>query len=112
MVSAGLTFIYAPVAELAPTVAFYRDVLGWDEAWREGDDTVAFSIPDSSVQVMVSVSQDPPGAMHRAAHLITFLGGNPGLDVFSPPSEIPGGRVAGVRDDGGNAVYFFDFSEE
>lgn len=112
MVPAGLTFIYAPVAELAPTVAFYRDLLGWEEAWREGDDTVAFQLPDSPVQVMVSLSDDPPGPMYRVDDLAAFLAANPGLDVFSPPAEIPGGTVAGVRDGGGNAVYFFDFSPE
>ncbi|MCW5953041.1 MAG: VOC family protein [Propionibacteriaceae bacterium] len=92
-------------------MAFYRDLLGWEEAWREGGDTVAFHIPDSAVQVMVSVSDDPPGAMYRVGDLVAFLAENPDLDVFSPPTGIPGGQVAGVRDAGGNEVYFFDFTD-
>lgn len=49
--------------------------------------------------------------MCRVDDLISFLEENPGLDIFSSPNEIPGDKVTGVRDDGGNAVYFFDFSE-
>ena len=30
-----LTFLYHPVIDLDQAVTFYRDVLGWDEAWRE-----------------------------------------------------------------------------
>lgn len=107
----GLTFIYAPVAELEPTLRFYRDTLGWDEAWREGDETVAFVIPDSPVQVMVSVDDQhaQAGAMYRVDDLSAFLAEHPELVVTSPPSDIPGGHVAGVDDGGGNTVYFFDF---
>ena len=109
----GLTFIYAPVRELAPTVAFYRDTLGWEEAWREGDDTVAFRVPGSEVQVMVSVENGTggAGAMYRVPDLEAFLAEQPDLTVVSPLADIPGGHVAGVDDGSGNPVYFFDFAE-
>jgi hypothetical protein len=37
---------------------FYRDELGLDEAWREGDGTVAFELPGSSVRLMLDVPPD------------------------------------------------------
>lgn len=56
-----LTFLYHPVIDLEKAVGFYRDVLGWDEAWREGETTAAFAIPDSTVQVMLDVSDSDEG---------------------------------------------------
>jgi catechol 2,3-dioxygenase-like lactoylglutathione lyase family enzyme len=53
-----LTFMSAPSPNLSATVAFYRDTLGWTEAWRESDDKVAFAIPNTAVQLMVSTT-DP-----------------------------------------------------
>ena len=32
------------------------------------------------------------------------------LDVFMPPMDIPGGRMMGFRDPGGNHVYVMDQS--
>ena len=40
-------FLYLPVPELAPALAFYRDKLGWTEGWREGDHTVSLAMPGS-----------------------------------------------------------------
>ncbi|MFT4229113.1 MAG: hypothetical protein QM602_02365 [Microbacterium sp.] len=110
----GLTFIYAPVAALEPTLAFYRDVLGWDEAWREGEEAVAFRVPDSPVQVMVSLDEldEKPGAMYRVDDLVAFLADHPTLVITTPPREIPGGNVVAVDDGGGNTVYFFDFVDD
>jgi hypothetical protein len=44
-----LTFIYQSVKGLPAALAFYRDELGLDEAWREGESTVAFELPGSPV---------------------------------------------------------------
>jgi hypothetical protein len=106
-----LRFIYAPVAELGPALAFYRDTLGLPEAWREGEHTVAFRLPDSDVQIMVNVQTEPPGPMYQVPDLKEFLAGRPELDVRFPPREIPDGYVAGVADPAGNVSYFFDQSE-
>jgi predicted enzyme related to lactoylglutathione lyase len=106
-----LTFIYAPVAELAPSLAFYRDTLGWSEAWREGADTVAFQVPDTpGVQVMVTVRQDdqPPGPMYRVDSVAEFLAATPSLTVTMSPREIPGGVVAAIVDPAGNTLFVFD----
>jgi catechol 2,3-dioxygenase-like lactoylglutathione lyase family enzyme len=54
-----LTFLYHPVKNIEKAVAFYRDILGWDEAWRMGDDTAAMQIPNSPIMVMLAIDQDP-----------------------------------------------------
>jgi predicted enzyme related to lactoylglutathione lyase len=103
-----LTFIYAPAHDLDRTVAFYRDTLGWSEAWREGDDTVAFHIPGSETQVMVSTTRQPVGAMLLVDRVDEFLDRTDGLDVTIEPFEIPDGTVAGFEDPSGNTIYVFD----
>jgi len=40
-----LVFINQPVTDLDQAVTFYRDVLGFEEAWREGEDTVSSTCP-------------------------------------------------------------------
>jgi catechol 2,3-dioxygenase-like lactoylglutathione lyase family enzyme len=40
-----LTFFYLPVADLKEALALYRDTLGWQEAWREGDTTTSLRLP-------------------------------------------------------------------
>lgn len=71
-----LTFLYHPVTDLDVAVSFYREVLGWDEAWREGTSTAAFAIPESSVQVMLDAS-DPdddggPSGFYEVADVDAF----------------------------------------
>lgn len=107
-----LRFIHAPVPEVGPALTFYRDTLGWPEAWREGTGTVAFQLPGTdNVQVMVVVSTpDPPGPMYQVADLREYLASKPELTVQVPIREIPDGYVAGVTDPGGNMVYLFDQS--
>ena len=105
----NLTFVYAPVTDLGPALAFYWDTLGWSEAWREGTDTVAFHIPDSTVQVMVSVDEGASaGPMYLVPDVDGFLGDRPGLRVVMAPRPIPDGQVAGIADPAGNVIYVFD----
>ena len=53
-----LTFLYQPVKDLKESVAFYRDTLGFDESWREGESTAAFKLPGSEVELMLDVPPD------------------------------------------------------
>lgn len=108
-----LRFIYAPAPELKPTLAFHRDTLGWSEAWREGAGTVAFKVPDSTVQVMISVVgapgiDAPPGPMYEVPSLSTYMDQHPELVVVVAEEEIPDGHVLGVADPAGNVLYLFD----
>ena len=104
-----LTFLFAPVRDLAAALPFYRDELGLEEAWREGTRTVAFQLPDSEVQLMVDdENSDPPGPMYLVDDLTAFMAAHPDLPVVAPRYDIPGGSVIGYRDPGGNAFYVFD----
>lgn len=103
-----LTFVYAPVPELAPALAYYRDTLGLDEAWREGDDTVAFVLPDSDVQIMVSVDTDPAGPMYLVDDAAAWVAAHPELTPESEVIDIPDGAVVRYADPAGNAFYVFD----
>ena len=103
-----LQFLYVPVADLDSAVAFYRDELGWTEAWRESDDTVAFALPDSSVQVMVSTAPGSAGPMYEVDDLEAFLAAHPSVRRRGDTSEIPDGRVVELEGPGGNAFHVFD----
>jgi hypothetical protein len=107
-----LRFLYAPVSDLKGTLPFYRDDLGLSEAWREGEETVAFALPDSDVQIMVSVSVDAAGPMYQVDSVDAFLQQHADFPVCLPKREIPDGFVAGVNDPAGNVVYVFDQSTD
>ena len=103
-----LVFNYVPVGDLAAAWAFYRDVLGLEEAWRDGDETIAFHLPGSSVRLMVSTSGKPPGPMYLVPSVQEHLAAYPDLPVGLPVEEIPDGVVVGVLDPAGNMSYLFD----
>ena len=106
-----LTFLYQPVDDLAAAAAFHRDQLGWDEAWRESDDTIAFALPDGETQIMLSTSPMPAGPMYLVDDLTGWIRDHPGVELLVEPYEIPGGKVAGFSGPGGNTFYVFDMPE-
>jgi len=103
-----LTFIYQPVEDLAAAVAFHRDQLGFDEAWREGEEAVAFWLPDRSAQLMLSTTRQPPGPMFLVDSLDEWMRDHPDVVTDVERFEIPGGAVAGFAAPGGNTFYVFD----
>ncbi|GAA1995966.1 VOC family protein [Microbacterium pumilum] len=103
-----LTFLYQPVSDLQTAVEFYRDGLGWDEAWRESDDTVAFWTPDRAAQVMLSYTEQPAGPMYLVDDLGGWIAEHADLEVVIARYEIPGGTVAGFAAPGGSVFYVFD----
>jgi hypothetical protein len=103
-----LTFIYQPVEDLTAAVEFHRDQLGFVEAWREGDDTVAFSLPDGSAQIMLCTNPQPAGPMYLVDDLDAWMGEHTGIVTTVAKFDIPGGAVAGFAAPGGNTFYVFD----
>ena len=103
-----LKYLHVPVADLAATVAFYADVLGLEEAWREGEDTVAFWVPDRSVQLMLVEGGHATGPMYLVDDAAAWAAAHADVPVRVPRYDIPGGSVAGYGDPGGNVFYVYD----
>jgi catechol 2,3-dioxygenase-like lactoylglutathione lyase family enzyme len=103
-----LTFLYQRVADLEAALTFYRDELGWDEAWREGGNTVAFWLPGKVAQLMLSDTDQPAGPMYLVDDVKAWMSEHPRVTVAIPPYEIPGGAVAGFTDAEGSVFYVFD----
>lgn len=104
-------FIYIPTTDLAGTATFYRDVMKLDEAWREGDDTIAFALADSDVQLMVSSAPGEQGPMYLVDSVADWMREHADLEIVVPHEEIPGGAVVGYRDIAGNPFYILDQHE-
>ena len=108
-----LEFSYLPTRDLAASLALYRDTLGFDELWREGDHTVGLAVPGSEVALMIDAAAPDdwgPGPMFGVESVDAFHAQNGNLEVVSPPAEIPGGKLMALRDPGGNPVYVLDQS--
>ena len=109
-----LDFIYLPTNDLPTTLALYRDGLGFDELWREGELTVGLGIPGTETALMVDAAAEAgaaPGPIFGVERVDEWLAERKApLDVFMPPCDIPGGRLMGFRDPGGNHVYVMDQS--
>ena len=101
-----LTFMYAPTTDLASSLAFYRDTLGLEEAWREGEETVVLALPDTEVQLMVSVDDGPGGPIYLVDDVRAFLAEHPGIDA--EPMDIPDGTMASFTDPAGNSISVLD----
>ncbi len=108
-----LTFTYAPVPDLPAALAFYRDALGWEEAWREGDTTVALQLPGTEVQLMIDEVADRarPGPVFLVESVKEFFASNRDRITFgAEPIDIPGGQWMSFDDPAGNPVYVMDQS--
>lgn len=114
-----LEFLYAPTTDLQESLALYRDGLGWEEAWREGESTVSLQMPGTDVQLMLDLVEDPqgpdsrPGPVFVVDSVARFAADRPaGMRVRTEPYQIPGGFMATFEDPAGNPVYVLDQSTE
>jgi catechol 2,3-dioxygenase-like lactoylglutathione lyase family enzyme len=112
-----LEFLYTPTRDLQASLALYRDELGWEEAWREGESTVSLKVPGSDVQLMLDAVEDNAGSAFGPVFVLDdlrrFDAERPRrLRATSEPEEIPGGYLATYQDPSGNTIYVMDQSLE
>lgn len=109
-----LEFLYVPTRDLRAALALYRDGLGWQEAWREGESTVSLTLPGTEVQLMLDAT-DPDaafGPIFVVESVHDFHSGRPSeLRISMEPEAIPGGFLAKFEDQSGNTIYVMDQSE-
>jgi catechol 2,3-dioxygenase-like lactoylglutathione lyase family enzyme len=108
-----LAFSYVPTADMPAALTFYRDTLGFSEAWREGTQTVAFEIPGTDVQLMVDHVADAgrPGPVFLVDSLLDYHRQHADdLTWVEAPAEIPGGYWGVAADPAGNPIYVMDQS--
>jgi catechol 2,3-dioxygenase-like lactoylglutathione lyase family enzyme len=109
-----LTFIHYPVKDLKESLPFYRQ-LGFEEAWREGDHTVALHMPGTDVQLMLEDDELDigPGCVFIVDSVDHFYEQNKAqLDFLKEPMDIPPGRYAIYRDPSGNPFRLIDMSKQ
>ncbi|MBE3590699.1 MAG: VOC family protein [Firmicutes bacterium] len=111
-----LEMFWVRADSLSRTIRFYRDTLGWDEAWREGDLAMAFRMPGSDVQLMVDCDPDEgltPGPFFRVESVDAFYEENRDrLNFVVQPKDIPPGRYAAFTDPTGNTLHIYDVTRE
>ncbi|WP_096189967.1 VOC family protein [Evansella halocellulosilytica] len=108
-----LIFFYMPVDDIAQAKKFYRDTLGLNESWREGDLTVAFKLPESDLELMVDETTDSNGPgpiflVPSVRHIYSTM--NEEIKFSGEPGETPDGLWLSGIDHSGNAIYFTDES--
>jgi hypothetical protein len=110
-----LEFLFAPTSDLNASLALYRDALGCTEIWREGDATVALSLPGTDVQLMLDAHDPdaPIGPLFVVDSVKAFHAARPDvLNVIAEPAEIPGGLLATYREPVGATIYVMDQSTD
>ena len=105
-----LEFVYIPVTDMQAALALYRDVLGFQEGWREGETTMSLKLPGTDVQLMLDVTSEfAPGPVFVVDSVADFQAEHD-LQFTHEPFEIPDGYLAGFSDGQGNVVYVLDQS--
>jgi catechol 2,3-dioxygenase-like lactoylglutathione lyase family enzyme len=108
-----LIFYYVPVSDIKHAKSFYRDTLGLNESWREGDLTIAFKLPDSDIELMVDQTEDANGPgpiflVPSVQEIYTTMQDD--ITFSGEPGETPDGLWLSGVDASGNAIYFTDES--
>ncbi|MBF6592750.1 MAG: VOC family protein [Ktedonobacterales bacterium] len=112
----NLVFIYVPVMDLEASLAFYRETLGWEETWREGESTAAMRLPGSEVELMLDVDVSEArkaGPFLKVESVDAFYREHEGkLAFLFAPKDIPPGRYVAFADPEGNVIRLMDSSKE
>lgn len=110
-----LEFLFMPTNDLTASLALYRDAFGCEEIWREGDMTVALSLPGVDVRLMLDANDPdaPVGPLFVVDSVELFHAARAdGLRVVEEPSQIPGGFMATYQDPSGATIYVMDQSTD
>jgi catechol 2,3-dioxygenase-like lactoylglutathione lyase family enzyme len=102
------SFIILPVHNLKSTLTFYRDQLGLLEAWREGEDTVAFHLPNTDILLLLEAGSSlTAGPGFIIASVDEFYNAHQGeFNFLSAPVDIRPGRLVIAKDPAGNTLQF------
>jgi catechol 2,3-dioxygenase-like lactoylglutathione lyase family enzyme len=111
-----LVFISYPVNKMDEALAFYRDALGMEEAWREGARTVALRT-NSDVQILLEEDEEEhtygPGGVFVVDNVDLFFEENKDkLTFVKEPCDIPPGRYAIFMDATGNPIRIIDLTKQ
>ncbi|RDW22114.1 VOC family protein [Oceanobacillus chungangensis] len=110
-----LVFLCHPVKNLKESLTFYRDKLGFEEAWREGDHTAALKLPDSEIQLMIEDDEQElsAGGIFLVDSVDEIYSDNKDtLEFIKGPVDVPPGRYAIYKDNSGNLLRIIDFTKE
>jgi catechol 2,3-dioxygenase-like lactoylglutathione lyase family enzyme len=109
-----LAFVYCPVNDVEAALRFYRDLLGFEVAWREGETTVGLRLPDTDVRLMLD-HDDAEDNRAGPVFLVTSVDAfwrehRETVRFIRQPVDIPGGRWAVFQDPSGHPVRILDES--
>ena len=99
------------VPDLEAGLAFYRDKLGHELRWRN-ETSAGLAMPGTNTELVIQTALDQPETdlLVESADDATTRFVEAGGTVIAPPSDIPVGRVAVVRDPWGNRLVLLDLS--
>ena len=99
------------VPDLEAGLAFYRDKLGHELRWRN-ETSAGLAMPGTNTELVIQTALDQPETdlLVESADDATTRFVEAGGTVIDPPSDIPVGRVAVVRDPWGNRLVLLDLS--
>ena len=106
-----LSYLYTPVKDLKEALAFYRDTLGLEEHWREGELTCGLTLPGTEVGLMLDqdTTETKAGPFFTVPDVRAFYEEKKGALLFQgEPSRIPPGWYAAFEDPAGNVIRVMD----
>src|SRR5262249_13128585 len=110
-----LSYVHQPVQDLKAALTFYRERLGFEEAWREGDSTAALKLPGTEVQLLVDEdpNEEKAGPTFTVESVDAFYQEHKGkIHFLFEPRDIPPGRYSAFADPSGNVIRLIDLTRE
>lgn len=109
-----LKFLYHPVKDLRASLLFYHD-MGFKIAWQQGAHTVAMSLPNSNIKLLLEDDELnlTAGGIFVVENVDDFYEQNKERYSFvKTPCDIPPGRYAIYQDLSENLIRIIDLRNE